>query len=231
MGRGGRFSTVTRAEVQKLAESEREKELQAQIQQNTFNAQGLRGKTRKNPLGTLQVGKDDFPGTKGIEQARQYYDPRYNVWACKFLISYWGRNAYGTGGAGDSGSTPIVVTVPSVGDCKVWCHIDITTPREDFLWHGEVEGPHIVLDNYQVGTGMPQRSGASIWLSPADVYKLALHQFGCSQRGVAPGTEWPHEITGKLATVISDKQDTIRRKANRASTTSDDDDPMGGLFC
>lgn len=231
MGRGGRFSTVTKAEVRKLAETERAKELDQQIQANTFNAKGLRGKTRSNPLGTLQVSKDEFPGTQGLEQARQYYDPRYNVWACKFLISYWGRNAYGTGGAGDSSSTPIVVNVPSVGACKVWCHIDITTPREDFLWHGAVEGPHIVVDSYQTGSGMPQRGGESIWLSPSDVYRLALHQHGCSGRGVAPGTEWLHEITGKLAQVISDKQETIRRKANRVSAASDEDEPLGSLWC
>lgn len=231
MGKGGRFPTVTKAEVQKLAEAERRKELEQQIQANAFNAQGLRGKTRTHPLGTLQVSKDEFPGTQGLEQSRQYYDPRYNVWACKFLISYWGRNAYGTGGSGDSGSTPILVDVPSVGQCKVWCHIDITTPREDFLWHGAVEGPHIVVDSYQTETGQPQRGGEAIWLSPQDVYKLALHQYGCAQRGVAAGNEWPHEITGKLAAVISDKQETIRRKANRASTASDDDEPLGNLWC
>lgn len=202
-----------------------------QTQANTFNAKGLRGRTRRNPPGTLQVSKDEFPATPALEQSRQHYDPRCNVRACKVLISYWGRNAYGTGGSGDSGSTPIVVNVPSVGPCKVWCHIDITTPREDFLRHGEVEGPHIVVDSCQTGSGMPQRGGESIRLSPQDAYRLALHQFGCAQRGLAAGTAWPHEITGKLAGVISDKQETIRRKANRARTASDDDEPIGGLWC
>jgi hypothetical protein len=50
------------------------------------------------------------------------------------------------------------------------------------------------------------------------------------QRGAAAGTERPHEISGKPAGVIGDKQEAIRRKANRARTPSDDE-PIGGLWC
>ena len=231
MGRGGRFPTATKAEVQELAEEERRKELAQADPGQHVQRQGAARQDAQEPAGHAAGLEGRVPGHAGaraVAPALRSALQRPGLQGPDLVL---GRNAYGTGGSGDSGSTPILVNVPSVGPCKVWCHIDITTPREDFLRHGEVEGPHIVVDSCQTGSGMPQRGGESIRLSPQDAYRLALHQFGCAQRGLAAGTAWPHEITGKLAGVISDKQETIRRKANRARTASDDDEPIGGLWC
>ena len=194
-------------EVRQQAAQQRAAEVQRQTQvENTWNAQGhVKKGVRKHPLGTLSVFPDEFDGTVGMpaNSRRQFYDVRYDIWACKFLISYWGRNAYTTKPKGGA-ARPIRIH-KDAQNYDVHCHIDITTPNANVLWHGDVEGPHIIVESYQAVGALywnPAR-GHAIELTPAHVKDLALHQHAFLRgTDAAPASMWPAWLLEALGHAI-----------------------------
>lgn len=195
---------------QQSVEQQRIEERNKARRETEWNVKGLRGKTREHPLGSFSVDLG-----KGV--SRQYYDVRYNLHVCKSIIKKWKRNAYN----GDS----IKINVGG-RDCYVHCHIDITTPREDFLWHGDVEGPHIVIESYELTRGRPQKLADNcIWLSPDDIFQLYIHMENGKDG-------WPRCITAKLVNNVTIGIDTIEKKKNRqvADSDSEEEGGLGLLF-
>ncbi len=180
------------------------------------------------PLGVVQINREEFPGTVGMPEGseRQYYDPRYNVWAVKFLCSYWGRNAYSTSKHGE-----ITVSDGKGGQFIVYCHIDIATPRDNFLRHGDVYGPHIVIEAFQRPDSSRQYKleANCLFLTPEEVYLLALHQHRCMREG-GPRT-WPPCIESKLRDACTVGVETSEAKQQRKaiSTTPVEDEMEGGF--
>lgn len=172
-----------------------------------WNVQGVRGKTREHPLGRFSVDLGNGP-------SGQYYDVRYNLHVCAFIIKKWGRNAY---------NGPAIEITIGGRKCKVYCHIDITTPRQDFLWHGNVEGPHIVIESYEFNEGQPQKlSENCIWLSPGNIFDLYAHM-----KNNKPG--WPYCITKKLVDAVSIGVAAIESRKNRKDSDSSDSEEVYGL--
>ena len=181
---------------------------------------------RVNPMGVLQLWDGEFEGTKGPPSSgtRMYFDTRCNVWAVKFLCNYWGTGAYSTDV--EKGGSPIQFMAAGK-TYTVHCHIDVATPREDFLVHGGVEGPHIVVSGYnrddfktvpqninknkkdttgqplpavfvQVPMVMPALK-LCIALDAQEVYELALFQFRECYRA-RRSMVWPQFILDKIST-------------------------------
>lgn len=215
-----------------MAKRERGIELSDQFRQNDWVHQ--KKGARQHKLGTLMVSREEFPvltaplppGQQPMA-AKQYYDPRYNVWACKFIVAYWNRNAYSTDAA------PIKVKLSDGTDADVWCHIDITTPRENFLWHGNVEGPHIVVEGFKLQgdthAQKPKTDGC-IWISPETLYELALHQHASCADGKAPGQEWPLSVTDELTRTIVSNTKPAASGSGSSSDSSGDEGGFGSLF-
>lgn len=184
---------------------------------------GNRGQ-RSHALGSFQSG-DPVMG-------RQYYDVRYNLHICKELILMWGRNAYSSDAA--KGGAPITVSHGGT-HYDVHCHIDITTPRENYLWHG-VEGPHVVVEYYcEQGSDQVQRlEDNSIWLSPNDVFKLYVWERdnnSAARNGHGPRT-WPEWLKQRFVDRIVTKLAAIARRQQRDAESDEDgmEGGWGGLF-
>jgi hypothetical protein len=193
---GGSLATGTRndsSSVQNMALG-----VQQAIARNTFalhpkpnQALGTRGQ-RQFALGAFQSGDKKL--------GRQYYDVRFNVHLCKALILAWGRNAYSS-----DEDVGLPITASHGGQTlTVWCHIDITTPRENFLWHG-IEGPHVVIERYKiVGDPYPKRTykpKSNVFaITPDDLFRLYLweneHNTGKSMKD--PARTWPQWLLERL---------------------------------
>ncbi|WP_282604794.1 hypothetical protein [Pelagibius sp. Alg239-R121] len=218
MGRGGRFPTVTKAEVQATALKARQAEQAAMFLNNPGPNKATNEKgTRSNPLGSVMCG--------GL--GKQHYDVRYNVHICKSIIEYWGRNAYSSEKHGTIG-----FKLPDGRDCEVACHIDITTPRDNVLWHGHIEGPHVVVEWYRIADtfGIQRLDDNCFWLSPNDVFMLYIHTRDSAKGDEKPGDSWPAWLIKRFSNLIVLKQQAILNRKNRPEVESDDEeDFFGGL--
>lgn len=190
----GTFNTS--ADVQDMA-----LRMRGEIQKGAFNLYpkpnaptGNRGQ-RTESLGSFQTGHKIM--------GKQHYDVRYNVHICKALILSWGRNAYTTDSR--KGGAPIPVEKNGVR-LEVFCHIDITTPRDNMLWH-HVEGPHVVIEGYRkVGDIHPNRNykpkSAVFELTPGNVFDLYVYERdrNAGKPMNDPTRVWPGWMTERLAT-------------------------------
>jgi hypothetical protein len=221
MSWGGKPAPKKKDVMEQVAK-EKAKELQGWMESLKWN------EDREHPLGVVQIGKDEFPGTRGINGSeRQYFDPRYNVWSVKFLCSFWGRNAWSSDTG--KGGCPFEVTDPTYGKLIVFCHIDIATPRDNFLRHGKVCGPHIVIEYFKkYGEDRVLRLDDNcIELTPDHVYKLALHQHGCWKAGTEPGASWPPFLVEMLREACTAGiRATEKRKAKSTTSIDDEDIPL-----
>ena len=180
----GTFNTP--GSVQAMASSVR-----GEIAQGSFNLFPKENKTsgnrglRTQPLGSFQSG-DKVLG-------KQNYDVRFNAHVCKALILSWGRNAYSSD---EDKGRPLEVSRDGQ-TLIVFCHIDITTPRDNMLWH-HIEGPHVVIERYKVKNDPnPKRTYKAkspvFELTPNDVFMLYVwerdHNQGKSM--AAADRSWP----------------------------------------
>jgi hypothetical protein len=170
-----------------------------EISRGTFNLfptqnapSGNRGQ-RTNPLGAFQSGDKKL--------GRQNYDVRFNVHICKYIILSWGRNAYTSDTK--KGGAPIAVSYQGQL-LSVSCHIDITTPRDNMLWHG-IEGPHVVIEGYKLPNGThPHRyfkpRNSTFEITPNDLFKLYIWERD-NNAGRAmndPARTWPDWLLERL---------------------------------
>jgi hypothetical protein len=182
------------------AVQEMSRQTHTEIAKGTFNLfpkanapSGNRGQ-RTFALGTFQSGDKKL--------GRQHYDVRYNLHVCKELITMWGRNAYTTDS--NKGGEPIVIS-DSGAVYDVYCHIDITTPRDNFLWH-HIEGPHVVVDGYtKRGDTYPKKckKGNVFALSPDEVYMLYVWERDHNKdRPNNTARTWPQWLLKKILCCI-----------------------------